>query len=123
MFYYCVSFGFWFLGNTLGMSDISGVSVNFNNEQTKYDIAANETATSSAALSPTTVFGDIATGLKIFWQLFSGGVIVNMVGTLFGAAGGTHGEYFTLPIEVIVAFVQILGAVYLITGRGDALSS
>src|SRR5438105_8779965 len=113
LLFYCLSFGFWFLGNTLGMSDIVQPSANFNVEQAKFYVAGNETKQTNATLIPGTIFGDILTGIKMFWTIFTAGAIVDML------SGLGFNQYFILPIQVIIGFVQVLGLWYLVTGRGS----
>jgi hypothetical protein len=119
IFFYCINFGFYFVGHALQIPSILHLSnVNFATEATRYGTMANNTGTSVSFLSPFSVFGDFISGLNILWQLVSGGMIVNTVQNLVGMP-----SEMVLFVQVIVSLSQILAVLYMITGRGSEIST
>lgn len=121
IFFYCVNFGFWFLGYTLEISSISGISaVDFEEEVTTYGGIANSTATTTA-FGVENPFGNFAAGINTTWQIGSrlllGGAMLNVLGNL------GLGTAFILPLQVIMIILFIVYIVYLITGRGSEQSA
>ena len=119
IFMYCINFGFYFLGSTLQIPSILQISqVNFSTEATKYAQLANSTATTTSFLSPLSVFGDFATGLNILWNLVSGGMIIHTVQSIVGMPSA-----MVLFTQVLVSVAQILGVLYMISGRATDIST
>lgn len=124
LFFYCISFGFWFLGGALGLQAIKDISINFNTEQARLGTIANSTGT-QASFTAANPFGDFITGINIFWQFISGGVIWHVLNQLMSNGGQSTAasQAFIIPMQVVTTALTALGLWYIVTGRGTEIST
>lgn len=110
LFIFCVNLGFYFIGNSFGISSISQRSIDFNELNNTLKTRGENFETN--AFDPTFIFGDFGKGAGEFWDLLSGGYVLET----FGNMG--FSEFFIFPLQVIFfGFLLLGGLVYYISGR------
>lgn len=120
LFFYCVNFGMFFIGYTLNMPSISGLSVDFSSQVSEYGGIVNTTK-GDASFTSANPFGDFVTGTTTFFTLLP--KLLSPVGVMLPLMQNIGlNSAFVLPLQVITSLLAVMAMIYLITGRGSDLS-
>lgn len=125
LLFYCINFGFYFIGGTLGISSIQGKSLDYVQENSRLNQVVQNTST-SASFGSNNPFGNFSSGIQTLWNwgfgavnFITGGPIMATLGRMPGIGSNI---YFMYPIQAIIGIAQIMALIYLITGRGSDIS-
>lgn len=111
LFILCVNGALWFLGNAFGLDTVSGLSLNFTSLNTNLTNQGKEFG-EDGGFNPELIFGDFGKGITQFWQLISGGFLMEFMERL-----GLDSN-FILPMQVtVVGFLGVIAGIYYISGR------
>lgn len=110
VFFLCINFGLWFIGSSLDLDSIKGMSIDFQAQNITLQNQIN-TFESGGGFDLDLIFGDFRKAINVFMQMISGGYVVNTLTSL------GFPEDFTLPMRVVIGFMTIGSLIYLVSGR------